>query len=207
MNKKLHAIFSIFFVTVPLMAFNSFAEEKYVSENLSVYLTRGPGSEYAIVGSLSAGDKVTVLSKSESGKYTRIKTDDDKIGWLLSSRLTDTPSLKEQVNTLTNELTDAREIATNFQQEKQRILDEYTNKLDLSNRRIVELEQINSLLQTKTEEQQNQIVSLSETVDDSRQELIMKWFVNGGIVAGIGLLLGLVLPMIIPRRKKSNWMN
>lgn len=29
----------------------------------------------------------------------------------------------------------------------------------------------------------------------------------GGGVAGIGLLLGMVLPHLIPRRKKDRWMN
>jgi len=34
----------------------------------------------------------------------------------------------------------------------------------------------------------------------------MRWFSYGGIVGGIGLLLGLVLPSFIPnRRKQSRW--
>ena len=45
-------------------------------------------------------------------------------------------------------------------------------------------------------------------LDDRRRELILQWFMYGGGVAGAGLILGLLLPHIIPRRKKRNdgWM-
>ncbi len=36
----------------------------------------------------------------------------------------------------------------------------------------------------------------------------MQWFMYGGGVLGLGLLLGLVLPHLIPSRKrKDRWMN
>ncbi|MHA6498813.1 TIGR04211 family SH3 domain-containing protein, partial [Escherichia coli] len=38
--------------------------------------------------------------------------------------------------------------------------------------------------------------------------IIMQWFMYGGGVLGLGLLLGLVLPHLIPTRKrKDRWMN
>ncbi|KJG82309.1 hypothetical protein RN24_21495, partial [Yersinia pestis subsp. microtus bv. Ulegeica] len=43
---------------------------------------------------------------------------------------------------------------------------------------------------------------------DKQRTIILQWFMYGGGVAGIGLLLGLVLPHLIPSRKKNNrWMN
>ncbi|STQ09229.1 SH3 type 3 domain-containing protein [Enterobacter cloacae] len=38
--------------------------------------------------------------------------------------------------------------------------------------------------------------------------IIMQWFMYGGGVLGVGLVLGLVLPHLIPSRKrKDRWMN
>lgn len=45
-------------------------------------------------------------------------------------------------------------------------------------------------------------------LDDKQRTIIMQWFMYGGGVAGVGLLLGLLLPHMIPRRKQNNrWMN
>lgn len=208
MNKKSLSIFTAFFIIFPLIAFNVNAVEKYVTDSLPIYLKRGPGNEYAITGTLNSGDKVTVLSTSDSGKYTQIKTDTGKIAWVNTSDLTNTPSLKEQVSKLSDDLTSAQQKLSTIEQEKQTQINDYSQQLSAANQKITELEQSKNQLQQQTDQQQSQITSLSNTMDESRQALIMKWFVRGGLVAGIGLILGLVLPMIIPRRrKKDRWMS
>ena len=48
----------------------------------------------------------------------------------------------------------------------------------------------------------------SVQLDDKQRTIIMQWFMYGGGVLGLGLLLGLVLPHLIPSRKrKDRWMN
>ena len=37
-----------------------------------------------------------------------------------------------------------------------------------------------------------------------KQEIIIRWFIYGGSVMLVGLLLGLILPNIIPRRRRRN---
>ncbi|SQA97611.1 SH3 domain-containing protein [Cedecea neteri] len=45
-------------------------------------------------------------------------------------------------------------------------------------------------------------------LDDKQRAIIMQWFMYGGGVAGFGLLIGLLLPHMIPsRKKKDRWMN
>lgn len=45
-------------------------------------------------------------------------------------------------------------------------------------------------------------------LDDKQRTIIMQWFMYGGGVLGVGLVLGLVLPLLIPSRKrKDRWMN
>ncbi len=60
----------------------------------------------------------------------------------------------------------------------------------------------------------NELIVAQKKVDaasvqlDDKQRIIMQWFMYGGGVLGLGLLLGLVLPHLIPSRKrKDRWMN
>ena len=55
---------------------------------------------------------------------------------------------------------------------------------------------------------QNKVDAASVQLDDKQRTIIMQWFMYGGGVLGLGLLLGLVLPHLIPSRKrKDRWMN
>ncbi|WP_312204869.1 TIGR04211 family SH3 domain-containing protein, partial [Mixta calida] len=55
---------------------------------------------------------------------------------------------------------------------------------------------------------QKKVNAANVQLDDKQRAIIMQWFMYGGGVAGVGLLLGLLLPHMIPRRKKNNrWMN
>lgn len=60
---------------------------------------------------------------------------------------------------------------------------------------------------------QKKVDAASVQLDDKQRTIIMQWFMYGGGVLGLGvlglgLLLGLVLPHLIPTRKrKDRWMN
>lgn len=55
---------------------------------------------------------------------------------------------------------------------------------------------------------QKKVSAANLQLDDKQRTIIMQWFMYGGGVLGIGLLLGLVLPHMIPSRKrKDRWMN
>jgi SH3 domain protein len=72
-----------------------------------------------------------------------------------------------------------------------------------------------SSLQKENQDLKNQLVVAQKKVnavnlqlDDKQRTIILQWFMYGGGVAGVGLLLGLLLPHLIPRRKNNNrWMN
>ena len=40
-----------------------------------------------------------------------------------------------------------------------------------------------------------------------KREIAIQWFIYGGSVLGVGLLIGLVLPHILPRRKRRDTGN
>lgn len=206
-KKKLLLVFILFLASLAMISFAAFAADKYITDDLSVYLRRGPGTQYGLTGSLKSGDKVTELETSSDGKYTRIKDDRNRISWVESELLTNSPSLKEQLPALEQKIAILQEKESNATQDKQTLIDDYTSQLTIANQKITELEKQNNVLQTQTNEQVSQIESLNNQLDERRQSLMLTWFTRGGLVAGIGLILGLILPLVIPRRrKKDRWM-
>lgn len=207
-KKKLLLVFILFFASLAMISFAAFAADKYITDDLSVYLRRGPGTQYGLIGSLKSGDKVTELETSSDGKYTRIKDDRNRISWVESELLTNSPSLKEQLPALEQQIAILQEKESSATQDKQTLIDDYTSQLTIANQKITELEKQNNVLQTQTKEQVSQIESLNNQLDERRQSLMLTWFTRGGLVAGIGLILGLILPLVIPRRrKKDRWMS
>ena len=55
---------------------------------------------------------------------------------------------------------------------------------------------------------QKKVNAANLQLDDKQRTIMMQWFMCGGGVLGVGLLLGLVLPHLVPSRKrKDRWMN
>lgn len=51
---------------------------------------------------------------------------------------------------------------------------------------------------------QEEVRKLRAKLDTQKDDLLLKYFMYGGGVAGLGLLFGLILPSIIPRKKRSH---
>ncbi|MOA55636.1 SH3 domain-containing protein [compost metagenome] len=70
------------------------------------------------------------------------------------------------------------------------------------------LQQENQDLKNQLVVAQKKVNAVNLQLDDKQRTIILQWFMYGGGVAGVGLLLGLLLPHLIPRRKSNNrWMN
>lgn len=201
---KCLVVLSLYLVMIPSL----FAEEKYIVDDLSVYLRRGPGMQFGIVGSLKSGDKVSILNTSSDGKYSQIKDDKNRISWIETNLLSNIPSVKDQLPDLKQQIALLQEKDNNVNESRQALIDDYTNQLTIANQKITDLEKTNGELQNKTQEQQSSIDSLTSLLDKDEQSIMLMWFTRGGIVAGIGLIIGLLLPLLISRRrKKDRWMS
>jgi SH3 domain protein len=66
-----------------------------------------------------------------------------------------------------------------------------------------DLEQSYSDVNNQLVSSQSEIRELRAKLDTQKEDLLLKYFMYGGGVAGIGLLFGLLLPHMIPSRKKK----
>ncbi|WP_176713950.1 TIGR04211 family SH3 domain-containing protein [Gilliamella sp. wkB72] len=179
-----------------------------MTENVDIYLRRGPGSQYAYTNAVKAGEKVTELEKSADGKYTRIQLPNGSSAWIESNKLKDQPSLRVLVPTLESKLAEYKDKVDNAEQYRQNAINDYSEKLKQAEQTIESLQARNKELEQINKSQDTKLESMLNQVDDKRRDLIVTWFTYGGLVAGGGFLLGLILPAIMPgRRKKDRWMR
>ena len=203
--KKQNIITLLSFIAV---AFSANAVDKYVTENVDIYLRRGPGSQYAYSNAVKAGQKVIELEKSADGKYTRIQLSNGSSAWIESNKLKDQPSFKELVPSLEAQLAEYKDKVDNAEKNQQNAIRDYAEKLQKAEQSIESLQAKNNELEQLNKQQDMKLESMLNQVDDKRRDLIVTWFTYGGLVAGGGFLLGLILPAIMPgRRKKDRWMR
>lgn len=183
-------------------AFNSFAETAYVTENLNTYLRKGAGDNFKIAGAIQAGEPVTVLNRQD--RYTLIRDSKNREAWILNSELSSAPSsknenpkLKAQVQELTTKLNN---IDNDW---KQRTAEMQRRAID-SNQKSSQLLEENSQLKRELEITKNKNRDLEAMLDAGKREIAIQWFIYGGSVLGIGLILGLILPLIFPKRRRND---
>lgn len=187
----------LFGISIP-----SNAADTYITENLNTYMRKGAGDQYRISGAIQAGEKVTVLEKRE--RYSLIRDRRNREGWVLNAELSDTaspkeliPQLKQQVQDLTTRL---NKVDSEWQQRTAEMQRRAQNSIKKSSELVAE----NAQLKRELEILKNKNRDLETMHDSEKREVVIQWFIYGGAVLGVGLLLGLIIPLLIPRRRRNN---
>jgi len=184
-------------ISFPLLAEDSPTNlaSGYISDDLFIYMHSGAGNNYRIVGSINSGTLIKVTGKNENN-YTEIIDEKNRNVWVESKYVSAKPGLRfviaelnerlanttSNTDTMSQELTQARNTIEVLSSEKSQLNDEIT--------------QLNETL-----------VGVQSKLKDQDTNIKKEWFFNGAIVLVIGLLLGLIIPRLSVRRKGSmdNW--
>ncbi len=190
-------------------AFSLHAQEtRYISDDLLTYTRSGPGEQYRIVGTLNAGEAVTVLSVNKEAGYAQIRDEKGRTSWLAQQQLSQTPSLKTCVPELEHQVSTLTEKLNNLDRQWNQRTASLQEKVASNDATLAALQHENQALKTQLEVAQKKLDIANVQLDEKQRTLIIQWFMYGGGVAGGGLLLGLLLPYWLPRRKKSDrWMG
>ncbi|AWK14329.1 TIGR04211 family SH3 domain-containing protein [Candidatus Fukatsuia symbiotica] len=191
------------------LSWGATAEEKrYISDSLITYVHSGPGSQYRIIGSLNAGDEVTLLDVNHDENYGQIRDSKGRIVWLPLDQLSPLPSLRVKLPELEQKVSSLTEQLHNIDESWNQRTAEMQQKVASSDDIIDELKHENEVLQHQLVVAQKKVNAVNQQQDDKQRAVILQWFMYGGGVAGSGLMLGLLLPHLIPSRKQKNrWMN
>ncbi|MDX5998872.1 TIGR04211 family SH3 domain-containing protein [Shewanella oneidensis MR-1] len=171
-------------------------QSRYISDNVFLYLLNGPGTDYRILGSIEAGQPITLQGETQ-GDYSKIVDHKGREGWVQTNLISSTPSFREQVSTLTNELNEAKAKLAE-------VLNSTGNQTDEVAELKAQLAEAQTMLAKANQEREN----LKMAVDHSAQETQFALWREGGIIAAAGLVVGVIL-VYLPRpqrRNKKRWM-
>ena len=201
------------------------AQSAWVSDEFEVTLRTGPSTSNAIELMVSSGRELQILEENAEAGYTRVRTGGGTEGWVLTRYLMDEPSAREQLETLTQQLTSANADGASMGSQLSAIRDEY----DSANATIRQLESDNAELQSQIEEISSKAAN-TLAIDRQNQELQQKltdaeiqvnvleqekdrlagqssrnWFMTGAAVLIVGVLLGLILPRMKFQRRSRGY--
>ena len=101
------------------------AQSAWVSDQFEIMLRTGPSTSNAIQLQVESGTRLAVLERDAESGYTRVRTPGGTEGWVLTRYLMSEPSAREQLQTLTAQLTDATAEGTTLQSQLGAVRSEY----------------------------------------------------------------------------------
>lgn len=209
------------FAACLLLAQGAAAEPAWVSDEFEITLRTGPSTSNAIEAMLPSGAELEVLERDEASGYSRVRTAAGTEGWVLTRYLMDEPSAREQLRSLTGQLTDATSQGASLREQLASIRSEHraaeqriealeTDKRELEEE-LAEIRRASANTLAINDENKVLREQLSaaelriETLEHEARQLASQnnryWFLAGGLVLLVGMILGLWLPRIRWQRR------
>lgn len=219
---KLNLFMRSFLLAMALLSWGggaAAADTRYVSDQLVITLRAGQGDQYRILRTLISGTRLEILE--EQGEFARVRIANGEEGWVRTQYLLDAPTAKlvlkevsdklaryEQENkVLRQELSQLKQDHSALQQqagtvekEYKRLTQEHTNISQIA-QRPMELDKENRQLRQEAEVITSELQTLRSENSKLKKNTTQQWFLAGGGVLLLGVLLGIILPKLRLRRQ------
>src|SRR6056300_145215 len=204
-----------------LLVSTASAETAWVTDQFEITLRSGPSTSNAIQLMVGSGTALEVLERDADSGYTRVRTQGGTEGWVLTRYLMNEASAREQLERLTGQLTNAtsrgsslnsqlaaiksehdsakRQIAT-LEREKAAVEKELAD-LKRTAANVLSINQQNESLMEQLAGAQIRADSLEQENRQLSSQTTRYWFMSGGLVLLVGIILGIWLPRIRWQRR------
>lgn len=197
------------------------AAPAWVTDQFEITLRSGPSTSNAIQLMVSSGTRLEVLERDADSGYTRVRTQGGTEGWVLTRYLMNEASAREQLQTLTGQLTNANSRGSTLDSQLKAIRSEH----DTASRKIQTLEREKAAVEKELADikrtaadvlsinDQNRALMdqlteaqiRADTLEQENRALASQtkryWFMAGALVLLVGILLGIWLPRIRWQRR------
>ena len=201
------------------------AETRYVTDQLEIALRRGESTRHKIIRMLPSGAAVKVTKSNESSGYSQVRTTDGTLGYVLTRELLPEPVARDRIAALEARLEElqqapdklaaqlnqvkseqgARESAHEELQKEKNRLEQELATIRQASADVVRITEERAELRKSVADLTRQVAVLQQENNDINNQTTQRWFLIGaGVVAG-GILIGLILPHLRFRRRKSSW--
>lgn len=168
-------------------------QTRYISDNVYTFLHGGPGTQFRILGSVEAGQAITYLGETE-GDYVKIIDHKGREGWVDANLVTSSKSFRVQLPEVEAKL-------AQVQSELDTLTNESSNSTQLIRQLRSQLATSEQALAEASSERDSATRELAKIQNNERFEQLKQ----GGMIAGIGLILGVIIAYLPrPRRRQKN---
>ena len=197
-----------------LVSLSSVAKEiRYISDDVSIFMHSGPGTQYRIIGTIKAGEAVTYLQTNTN--FAQITTSKNKTAWIDGKSLSRQVSLKVRAPKLQAELAKTKEALAKISNKNSAAMAELTNanrdelvskEADIATQanNIASLTAENTALTAEAVRLREENEQLSTRLDTKEEDAQHRFIILGALILAAGLIAGLIIPSIRFRRKKNN---
>jgi len=168
----------------------------FIIDTLSTPVRSGPGNEFRSIATVGAGENVTYIGQNPANGFIKIRDSAGNEGWLSGEYITYTASPKASLESLKQQLSQQEMIVASFEQERAAL-----------QAAVTAAESARDLAQQEAALAKQTTAALTKQLAEQNPPLAQNKMVIGGGILAAGLLLGLILPVIMPsRRRKDRWM-
>ena len=199
------------------------AESRWVTDEFEVMLRTGKSTSQSILRQLKSGTQVEVLEDDKAEGYTRVRIGSAE-GWVLTRYLKRQPTAQLVLPDLQARLKKAEADRAALQQELTQLkqarqelqsqvgslesnnssVQEQLDKITKLSANTIKVDEQNRQLKQRLAENERQIDLLEVENSQLASRADREWFMIGGAVLTLGLILGLIIPRI-SWKKKSSW--
>ena len=214
--RTMKRLLRIAIIAAAFAAPSAFAQSAWVSDQFEITLRSGPSTTNAIQLMVDSGTRLEVIERDAESGYTHVRTQGGTEGWVLTRYLMSEASAREQLQTLTSQLTDAKSRGGSLDSQLDAIKGEY----DSANTQISTLEREKAVVEKELAEIKRTAANVlavndqnkslmdqlaaaqirADTLEQENRELGSQstryWFMAGGLVLLVGVILGIWLPRI-----------
>jgi SH3 domain protein len=221
----------LFVIRIVLLLLSLFAagqalgETRYITDQTEITLRRGESTRYKIVQMLPSGTPVEVLSTNSGTGYARVRTRDGTEGYVLARQLLLEPIARDRIAAMEEKLAELQqapdqlaaqltELKTaheklnidfeDLQRQKEQLEAELAT-IRHASANVVQITQERTELRKAATDLTRQLAGLQQENADLKNQATHRWFLIGAGVVVLGIVIGLILPHLRFRRRRSSW--
>ncbi len=210
------------FLTIVLLLTSTFANAEsyvYITDQVDIPMRSDKKFGDNIVRSLSSGSKLSILQATEDG-WTQVKFE-DSTGWIISRYLSNNPPARTQLEKLRQTYNANKLLITKLAKRKTELESEVqilkmdntklsiqTSKSESEKKHIekvykdaLKLEHSNEKLTTTNLQLKAEIQLLKNNKTATQDSSSRNWFMMGGFVLFLGMVIGFIFPNFVNRRR------
>lgn len=201
------------------------AETRYVTDQCSVPMRKGESPKYKILRVLPSGTMLQAIGDNADSGYTQVRTPEGNVGFVTTAELVSEPAARDRLAAMEAKLAELQQAPdalagrlAALQSEHQALkteqarvsrerdrLEQELATLRSASANVVEVTNDRAELRKRVAELTRQAADLEQENRNLSLQTNQRWFLIGAGVVGGGVLIGLILPNLRFRRRKSSW--